>query len=346
MLKRQEREETFIFSLLLLLGMYMLFVFASNLRFHAAGIQHELESFIHIVLSILVEALPFVLIGVFVSAVIQLFVTDVLLSRILPKTWLGSLLMASFSGLIFPVCECGVIPVGRRLMRKGVPAPAGTAFMLSVPIINPVVIMSTFYAFSDKTEFVAYRLMMGWMVAFLAGVGIRFLMGCGRYTKEDSQLSAHAAGCPCCIGEPMGRGQGQTRKGLREVFRHGTYEFFDVGRYLILGAVLAAAYQVFVPRQFLFYFAGNPLAAILTLMVFAFLLSLCSEADAFIAATLTGSFPTAAIVAFMVTGPMLDVKNTLMLIGSFKPRFVVTLTMLTIVLIAAAALLLHILLGG
>lgn len=344
MVRRQEREENFIYALLLLLGMYMLFVFASNLRLHGAGVQDELESFIHIFLSILVEALPFVLIGVFVSALIQLFVSEALVSRMLPKNWPGSLLMASFSGLIFPVCECGVIPVGRRLMRKGVPAPAGTAFMLSVPIVNPVVMMSTFYAFPDKTAFVAYRLIMGWMVAVLAGAGIRFLLRGGRCTKEDSQLSTHAAGCPCCNGEPLG--QGRARKGLQEVFRHGTCEFFDVSRYLILGALLAAAYQVFVPRQVLFYYAVNPLAAIWTLMVFAFLLSLCSEADAFVAATLVGSFPPAAIVAFMVTGPMLDVKNTLMLIGSFKPRYVLMLTTLILVLITAASLLLHFLLGG
>lgn len=276
----------------------------------------QLENFTIVFISILLEAMPFVLIGAFVASFIQIFVSEQQVTKWLPKNYFLGLLMASMMGFVFPVCECAIVPIMRRLIKKGVPMPMAITFMLAVPIMNPVVLLSTYYAFTGNIAFVILRGLLGATGAIL--IGHIF----GLLTRGSSVLKS----------EPefvFFDGQVKVVKSFKDkaydVFAHMSHEFFDVGKYLIIGAMLSALMQSFVPRNLLLELGGNSVLSILVMMVLAFLLSLCSEADAFIARTFLGQFTSGSIIGFLIFGPMIDVKNTLMLLGIMNRKRVVQL---------------------
>lgn len=286
------------------------------------------RAFALVVVSILLEAIPFVLLGAFIASLIHIFVSEAWLAGIIPKNrWLG-LLIASFMGFVFPVCECAIVPIMRRLVKKGMPLHIALTFMLAVPIVNPVVLMSTYYAFSGSVEMVLLRGGLG----VIAAIGIGHIGG--RLSdrvpalKEARPVFAEQA---FVMATPAQAKRGKWQQ-LGDVLAHTAGEFYDVGRFLIAGAMLSALMQVFVPKHVLLAIGGSGIGSIAVMMLLAFVLSLCSEADAFIARTFAGQFTTGAIVGFLILGPMLDIKNTLMLAGTFKPKYL-ALFMLTITLV-------------
>lgn len=283
-----------------------------------------------IFLSIIIEALPFILLGVFVSALIHVFVSEETVARIVPRHALVGMLAASFMGLLFPVCECGIVPVVRRLLAKGVPLSMGLCFLLAVPIINPVVMASTYFAFNGL-EMVLLRLGMAFVVTMLAALTLGMLTRQNPLQRRAASQH-HGHSCACCNPPQTG-----IFEKLYQTLIHACDEFFQMGRYLILGALLAAVLQTFVAREVLLRIGQNPLSSTLVMMALGYSLSLCSEADAFIAATFSQSFTLPAVLAFLVYGPMLDVKNTLMLMGTFKPGFVLKfMAVVTLVVLAVA----------
>jgi uncharacterized membrane protein YraQ (UPF0718 family) len=258
--------------------------------------------------SLLVEAVPFVLVGAVVSSGIEVFVPARAFERVarLPRPL--QLPCAALMGLAFPVCECGSVPVARRLMTKGLSPAAATTFMLSAPIVNPVVIGSTVLAYSGRDMF--------WpMVLGRVGLGLAVAMAVGwtMRRKEPADLirkSAAAATDHCHVGESRGT----------SFFGHLSGDFLFMGRYLVLGAGVAAALQTFVPQNAISNVAGVPLLSILMLMGLAFVLSLCSESDAFVAASFV-QFGLGPQLAFLVVGPMLDTKLSFLYSGTFSHRF-------------------------
>ncbi|WP_425414619.1 permease [Paenibacillus harenae] len=266
------------------------------------------------------EAIPFVLVGVLISGLIQIFVKESWIARIMPRNRVLSTLCGCGIGMLFPSCECGIVPVTKRLIGKGMPLHAGIAFMLTGPIINPIVLFSTYIAFGNDWGMTAIRAGLALAVAFAVSMTIAL------FVKEPPfriPLPQHAAGLE--HGAQLPAKRISTGRKLYDVVVHAIEEFFSVGKYLVLGAFIAACMQTFVPTSYLLHIGGNPITASLVMIALAFIISLCSEADAFIAASFRSTFSTGSLSAFLVFGPMIDIKNTLMLLAVFRAKFVIVL---------------------
>lgn len=275
-----------------------------------------------IFISMVMEAIPFVLIGVIISGLIQAFVKDRHISRIMPKNRFLAALTGCGIGLFFPSCECGIVPITRRLLNKGMPLQAGIAFMLTGPIVNPIVLFSTYIAFGNSWEMVGIRAGLAAAVAFSAAVILSYLYKeiPFKHPAEGHHLSSSPSGIEATLTK-----QTSVRSKLYGVIVHAIEEFFSVGKYLVIGAFIAACMQTFVPTSYMLQLGSNPVSSSLVMIALAFLISLCSEADAFIAASFRSTFSTGSLSAFLVFGPMVDIKNTLMLLGVFKTKFVLLL---------------------
>ncbi|QSF47702.1 permease [Paenibacillus tianjinensis] len=264
-------------------------------------------------IGILLEALPFVLLGALLSSLLRVFVPDEWISRWIPRRPVPAILFGCLLGIIFPVCECGMIPLVRRLMHKGMPLYVAVVFILSGPILNPVVYGATLTAFRSH-PWLAYA-RMG--LAFAVAAGIGFIIY-ATVRKSPLRLSIKRE-----TAEPH---QLRTSGGrLVSVLVHTSDEFFEMGKYLIIGCLLTSGIQTFMNHGSLATIGEQPLGSYLFMMGLAFVLSLCSTSDAFVAATFLHTFPAGSLLAFMVLGPMLDFKNSLMLLSLFKTRFAVYL---------------------
>ncbi len=280
--------------------------------------NEQMGRFSKILGSIILEAFPFILLGTIISSLIQVFVTDEMIKKAIPDSMFKGILVSSLIGFVFPVCECAIIPIARRLIKKGLPVPMAVTFLLSTPITNPIVIFSTYYAFGGDYKYVLLRLFFGMLISILVGVGIHLFVKetifktfyVGVLTQEKKKLGFFGA--------------------VYEVFKHTSMEFYDIGRFLIFGAVISANINVFISNKVMNSLASNNASSILAMMALAFILSICSEADAFIASSFRSTFSRNSILAFLVFGPMLDIKNSIMLFGSFKSKFVYKLIGLTI----------------
>lgn len=267
--------------------------------------QSAFAIFASIVSSIVIEAAPFLLLGSLLSSIIAVYVGDGALSRLARKGLPAQIALGLFAGLLLPTCECGVVPVTRRLIRKGVPAGAAIPFMLAAPVVNPVSMASTWVAFQGSWEMVAWRValvlvpaaMLGWT---LGAAGAQSLL---RPTLD----MAHDAGCGCCNAHAEHQSRPSLGQGLLDVLRGTGREFLDMGMFLILGACAAGLFKVFLPQELLQTVSGSVWTAVPAMMLTAVLMSVCSEADAFVAASLS-MFPPAALLAFLAIGPMLDLK--------------------------------------
>ncbi|CUB19235.1 putative permease [Bacillus subtilis] len=279
-----------------------------------------------IFISILIEAIPFILIGVILSGIIQMFVSEEMIARIMPKNRFLAVLFGALAGVLFPACECGIIPITRRLLLKGVPLHAGVAFMLTAPIINPIVLFSTFIAFGNRWSVVFYRGGLALAVSVIIGIILS-------YQFKDNQLLK-----PEEPGHHHHHHHSLLQK-LGGTLRHAIDEFFSVGKYLIIGAFIAAAMQTYVKTSTLLAIGQNDVSSSLVMMGLAFVLSLCSEVDAFIASSFSSTFSLGSLIAFLVFGAMVDIKNLLMMLAAFKKRFVFLLITYIVVIVLAGSLL-------
>lgn len=296
-------------------------------------------------ISIFLEAIPFVMVGVIISSIIQIFVSEELLAGIIPKNKLVGILIASSMGIIFPVCECAIIPVTRRLIKKGLPLYLGITFMLAAPIVNPVTLISTYYAFSQKPEFVILRGVLGLSTAIIVGFLISFLIK-ENQLKEEKHNHGECSCCHCVehIHSYEGKPESRFKKifsKISEIIEHINIELFDVGKFLIFGAFLSAIMQTAVPRNYIMPVGNSHLVSIIVMMILAFVLSICSEADAFIARGFLGSFTNGSILAFLIFGPIFDIKQTLMMTGAFRRSFVIKLMVLVCIIVFISSILVN-----
>lgn len=261
-------------------------------------------------MSIIIEAVPFVLIGVLIAGIIQIFITEEMIAKVMPKNKFLAVLMGTFIGALFPACECGIIPIVHRLIRKGVPLHAAIPFLITGPIVNPIVLFSTFIAFGNSWDMVIYRGGFALLIAIIIGVILSFQFKTSQLLHEENHHHHHVHGKQTFI------------KKLLSTLQHAIDEFFSVGKYLIIGAFIAASMQVFVKTSFLLELGQTKATASIVMMALSFILSLCSEADAFIAASFRGTFSTSSLVAFLLLGAMVDIKNLLMMLATFKKKFV------------------------
>jgi uncharacterized protein len=266
-----------------------------------------------IFLSILIEALPFVLIGVLIAGVIQIFVTEEHIKRWIPKNKILAVIMSCIVGAIFPACECGIVPIVRRLVSKGVPIHAAMGFMLTGPLINPIVIASTYMAFGNDFKIAGLRMGLGFFVAVIVALIVSFLFKGNQMKESISMGSSHSH---------LHTDKESFINRFWSMLTHSIDEFFDMAKFLVMGALLAALVQTYMPAKTLLETGNGPVASLLVMMGLAYVLSLCSEADAFIGASFSSIFPTSSILGFLIFGPMIDLKNTLMMLSVFRLKFV------------------------
>ncbi|GAA2801017.1 permease [Kitasatospora paracochleata] len=247
--------------------------------------------------------MPFLLLGTVVSATIGAFVPDRLLSRVLPRNPAAAVVTAGAAGVVLPGCECASVPVAGSLMRRGVTPAAALAFLLSAPAINPVVLVATSLAFPGHPAMVMARLVASLVTSVTMGL---LWLGAGRteWLRTPSVGKQHEGGRLVAF-----------RRGLQ-------HDFLHAGGFLVFGAAAAATSNVAVPPPLLETFTGSPRLSVLLLAVLAVALSICSEADAFVAASLSG-FSSTARLAFMVVGPMVDLKLIALQAGTFGRAFAV-----------------------
>jgi uncharacterized membrane protein YraQ (UPF0718 family) len=290
----------------------------------------SLPDFSYAFLSILLEGVPFILFGTLLSGLIDQFLPSRVMTRLLPRSAFLGICLSGALGLIFPMCECGIVPVIRRLVAKGLPVSNAVAYMLAAPIVNPITAISTYAAFRGQgpEEFTALRLALGAFVAAIAGFAVLNLPIRAVLKKSVLDQCGHAHDAP--PHEPLPRR-------LAAAMHAGTRDFLDVTVYFVLGVAVASVFGTAINQEIFLPLALNELLAVPSMMTLAAILSLCSSSDAFIAATFV-SFPAVAKLAFMVFGPMIDLKLLFVYNMVFTRRFVAGLAVGLFILIGLLSL--------
>jgi uncharacterized membrane protein YraQ (UPF0718 family) len=260
-----------------------------------------MQSWMTVFVAVMVQALPFLVLGVLLSAAIAVFVPPSFFARALPKRPALAVPVAGVAGAVLPGCECASVPVAGALVRRGVTPAAALAFLLSAPAINPIVLTATAVAFPGNPEMVLARFVASLLVACAMG-WLWHRVGRTDWLRPPDRPSYE------------GQGKGAAFWGS---VRH---DVTHAGGFLVVGAMAAATLKAVVPEEWLRAAAGNPVFSVLALAVLAVLLSICSEADAFVAASLT-QFSLTARLTFLVVGPMIDLKLFAMQAGTFGRAF-------------------------
>jgi len=298
----------------------------------------QLSTFATVFLGIFIEAAPFLLLGTIASGIVEVFFNHDDVARLIPRDPVRGAVAGAMLGFFFPVCECGVVPLTRRLFKKGLPLSVGVAFLLAAPVFNPIAIASTIAAFGvGKMLFLRVGLTL--LIAIVVGL----IFAAQKHPEGMLRPNAWApisggaeiAADSTVAATPFVRPS--LRAGLPQVVGVAVDEFFEMGRYLILGSLLAALMQTVVTQSSLLGLSAGPIISVLVLITLAVVLSICSTVDAFIALAFTGAFTTGSVVAFLVFGPMVDIKSTIMYLGVFKRRAVVYLILLPLIMTILAA---------
>ena len=320
-------------------------------------------------LGIFIEAAPFLLLGTLTSGLIEAFLSHDDLVRFIPRNPVLATLTGGVMGVAFPVCECGVVPVTRRLYRKGLPASVGIAFLLASPVINPIVIASTYAAFHERAmEIVYLRIGVALVVAVLIGILFTFQTRPERLLRDvtahhpdpapvqavaaesrvpgglalASSLIATGSSGAAAVARPVAAPAAESGRmalvpGLKYALALAAEEFFEMGRYLIIGSLLATSMRFVFTQGQLEDLATNPVNSVLVMQALAFILSICSTADAFVALDFANTFTLGSVLGFLTFGPMVDIKSTLMFLGVFRRRVVLYLILLPFLMTTLAA---------
>jgi uncharacterized membrane protein YraQ (UPF0718 family) len=267
----------------------------------AAVAAPVLQNWITVFVAVVVQALPFLVVGVLLSAVIAVFVPPSFFARALPSRPALAVPVAGAAGVVLPGCECASVPVAGALVRRGVTPAAAFAFLLSAPAINPIVLTATAVAFPNDPRMVVARLVASLLVACVMG-WLWQRLGRTDWLRQPDRPSAH-----------------DDSKGSA-FWTSVRHDVMHAGGFLVIGAMAAATLKAVVPAAWLQAVAGNPVVSIMALAVLAVVLSICSEADAFVAASLS-QFSLTARLAFLVVGPMIDLKLFAMQAATFGRGF-------------------------
>lgn len=292
-----------------------------------------LQNFVLNFLSIVWEALPFIILGAVIAGVLEELLPQQALSKLLPKHFLPAVLIGGALGLVFPMCECGIVVVMRRLLKKGLPLSCCIAYMLAGPILNPIVLGSTAVAFFPHGADIGWSVLLlragiGYVVACVTGLVVHYLAA--KWGNKELLTPTALPPAPPAGGLSLGMADAATpepkkplRQRLSNISATALNDFIDITVFLIIGSLLSAVVKSDpnlinnvegMSRQ-------NPILAVPLLMALAFVLCLCSEADAFLAASFK-SMSLSAKLAFLVYGPMLDIKLLLMYTRVFRPKLI------------------------
>ena len=314
----------------------------------------QLHNAFTLFISLLVEAIPFLLLGVLLSSFLLLLVDEQKLITKLPKNPLLGALVGSCIGFLFPVCECGNVPVARRLLLKGVSPAVAIAFLLAAPTINPVVIWSTWVAFNGQPQIVVLRVIFSLIIAIAIGclfslqkeakelLQPRLIKRLSFLEQPVSQLERQQkAKVPALLQsgtfligseQPLesnrsllvanNRQTAKTKKQWWQFIDNVLQELQELGGMLVIGAAIAAIIQVFVPREIVFSLGQNNITSILAMMLLAAIVSICSTVDSFFALSFVSTFTSGSILAFLVFGPTIDIKALGLMLSIFKPKII------------------------
>ncbi len=326
--------------------------------------MNQLNNGFTLFLSLLVEAMPFLLLGVLFSSLLLFFVDERKLVEKMPKNPLLGALFGSMIGIFFPVCECGNVPVARRLLMQGVPTPVAIGFLLAAPTINPIVIWSTWTAFRDQPEIVVLRVVFSLLIATIIGFVFSFQKDLSPIVQPA--IARYLKFNPYKAPEPKhrkGHYQVQNEATAPSLLQSGTYligekaaiptridsnlmqttasstspnkpladklsllvdnsiqELRELGAVMVIGSAIAAAIQVLAPRELILSLGAGPISSIIAMLILAAVVSICSTVDSFFALSFASTFSSGSLLAFLVFGPMFDIKSIGLMLSIFKPR--------------------------
>lgn len=310
--------------------------------------MNQLHDAFTLFLSLLVEAMPFLLLGVVLSSSLLFLISEKQLIGKLPKNPVLGSLVGSCIGFLFPVCECGNVPVARRLLLSRVPPSVAISFLLAAPTINPIVIWSTWIAFGDRPNIVIFRVLFSAAIATIVGcvfsiqpdsrallqtsfakrlqpeVSVAsdkspllqsgtFLLGSGKSIRFDDSLSV----------EVKQAKDKSFQSKWQLFFSNLLAEFSELGGMLVFGSAIAATIQVFVPREIILSLGQDTITSILAMMLLAAVVSICSTVDSFFALSFAATFTSGSLLAFLVFGPTIDIKSVGLMASIFKPKIII-----------------------
>jgi uncharacterized membrane protein YraQ (UPF0718 family) len=328
--------------------------------------MNQLNNGFTIFLSLLVEAIPFLLLGVLFSSLLLFFVDERKLVAFMPKNPLLGALFGSTIGFLFPVCECGNVPVARRFLMQGIPTPVAIGFLLAAPTINPIVIWATWTAFREQPEIVILRVVLSFLIASIIGFIFSFQKdltpivqpALARYLKFNppTKHKSSDGGQSNLLSQPepassllqsgnywLGGKTGTpqridtsllpetltesvtskpTAEKMRMVLENTIQELRELGAVLVIGSAIAAAIQVLAPRDLIISLGAGPISSIVAMLILAAVVSICSTVDSFFALSFASTFTSGSLLAFLVFGPMIDLKGIGLLLSIFKPKTV------------------------
>lgn len=286
----------------------------------------SLQDFVTLTISVIVESMPFVLLGIVLSIVVQVWLPQAFFESWLPRQPLLRRAVISFLGMFLPVCECGNVPLARGLVLKGFTVPESMTFLIAAPILNPITILTTHAAFGWDSGILVARLVGGFAIANLIG----WLFS--RHPRPDELLTGSFAAA--CAVVDHGHATGRRVESV-DLFRR---EMATMMPALFIGAAIAGAVQTIVPRSVLVALGSNPVWSVLAMMVLAFVISLCSNVDAFFVLPFASTFLPGSIAAFLVFGPIIDVKMLALLRTTYRPRVLAQITLVVALTSAAIGL--------
>ena len=305
--------------------------------------MEQLNNAFTLFLSLLVEAIPFLLLGVVLSSVLLIFIDERWLMARMPTNPVLGAFAGSCIGFLFPVCECGNVPVARRLIMQGVPMPVAIGFLLAAPTVNPIVIWSTWIAFHDRPEIVVLRVVFSLLIATIVGyifsvqkdlksiLQPAIALGTIRSQPKVSTGSSLLDGGDFMLGTagaaPLRMTQDLIqvpKKSIRAnvdlVLDNVVQELRELGGVLVLGSAVAAAIQTLTPRELIVSLGEGPILSIVVMMLLAGSISICSTVDSFFALSFAATFTSGSLLAFLVFGPMFDLKSIGLMLSIFKPK--------------------------
>ncbi|MBD8022429.1 permease [Microbacterium sp. Sa1CUA4] len=272
------------------------------------ALPERLQDGLTLAVSVLIESMPFVMLGVVLAVVIQVWIPPGAIERWLPRRAWARRAVLSLLGMLVPVCECGNVPFARGLMMRGFSVPETLTFLMAAPIVNPIVILTTHQAFGLNDGILVARLLGGYAIANLIG----WLYS--RHPDPTSLLTARFAAT--CAAPSVLEAESRGRRTATQVL----VELRAVMPALVLGSALAGAIQVLVPREVLVAIGSDPVLSILAMTLLALVVAICSNVDAFFALSFASTFTPGSIVAFLLIGPLIDVKMLALLRTTFTTR--------------------------
>lgn len=281
-------------------------------------LPNKLQDFSTLASSIMVEAVPFIILGALVAGFVQTFVSEKALFKILPKSPFFRRIVLSLSGSIFPVCECGNVPVARSLLAKGVKPAEAVTFLLAAPILNPVTFITTMEAFRFDQSMVVIRMVGAFIIANFIGWVLH-------HHPNQKSLVVDDFKTPVEVEHKHKHSLGYKKNKLTSMF---VTEFWTMFKMLSVGAFVAAATQSFIPREVLLHVGSQPVLSVLAMLLLAFIISLCANVDAFFALAYSSTFTFGSLAAFLIFGPMIDIKILLLMKTTFTTRLLIIITTL------------------